>query len=857
MSDISKALKVAFQSGNAQQVSFLNPWHFIERGSSLEESLEERLTPAILNYYEVDTLAGEPFYWRVEPRPIFEAGQIDDEFTTYSLSVRDLPMVIRGAEGLLPYELAHDMTGDEKMFSLEQWLTPQERELLRDNPDLYDKMFEDYTTLERYKFITTAEGVPYAGTDQEVVNPFYYPSYQLNEPLLAAFLDALFYGGLNPIYTYQVSITTTIVYYGVEPDQLLQGLPELQETRTISLSKSFRIDISERTTAISIQEYKTYMMMRIEQLMRDSFRSNVDIRISNVRTDFYIHALQRVQGGVLWRLSPRLNSALYNPATDCVMSCIRSAFPLLNIPARDTIIGELKLNSRGDIPLMKIPALAELLDITLNVLSFVYDAERAEADEYPWVLRQTVLNVGGSKGTGTVIIHSSHMYHVHGELPKNIEIGEFWPEQAKVREKKKAEDTWGQEFSCRKFNGEQDAGKPKNVTQNYIDAHFKPMERYERIYLYDCETFPDGEEEEHTAYSVQYVRMSHIYSKGGYPLGKTATTCKLDSPGFDLNPAAKIKSSTRVIWGTGCFDTFVQEIDLLIAGIVREVDQAMETKDILMQINATSRDGEDKREKKLTEKQLKAVRMRMLQERSLTFVAHNAGRYDMFIMLNETTNFAKRITNTIKANGAYVMVEIDHCVRFIDFVKFLPASLAKICDTMAIPSEYSKGSMPYDFVRRNTLDYVGEIPEPKFWPGGNKIDAADQPRIRKFWEECGISPLTLTAPSQYPWSVKEHVSSYGKLDVIALGIAIHRYCVGMYKTTMSELTNRGFFPLDCVSLPQLAGKFGMRDINVHSERSVASEASGTTRRGDGVAVLREKNQQIFVVKRLCRRQVHP
>lgn len=838
---LGRKIRALMDQGYPDLAMLYNPWIFAGYNHDMSAAFQARITPQLLEHAEVTSVVdGEAILGLVEDEPVFGPSNINDGFNNIQMVVRHLPWVVLTHSVPIPYELAVEITGN--YIRRDSWLTDEEREEIAEHPGRRAQLERDAINPERYTEII--EGYindPFSSAIHGPSRKFLMPVYQINSGLFNAFLDTLYFGGLNMNYTYQVAISSMLRIFNQEGFSLDQaGMPSATYTDVVNFNSSFEITPDEKATRRSVAEYVETLNRRLFELITRAFHSDALIIVDNVSTMFTVHVLERIQGGT-WTIDARFSSRIFNPDHDCVMECLRLALPAkVAEVSRQKMNADLKLNKRGDIPLSKLHLLADYLGIQIKTLSFVFDKTRLEADLEPYYIKETSMGrysegcvmseASGSgsegqspcrRGGAVLLIHGGHAMLVKPSevefIKKNLTRDNLHYIPAERKEQRNTEDSWGTELKCGGIKCLSDHDKPANASSEYIDAHFDPADKYKRLYMFDCETFPRGKDEQHKAYCVQYIRMDSIYRTP--QKSRNMTTCKADGPGFDLRESAVVNAAAKVLWGLDCFNQFVAVLDGLVAEIKADVETAMDKKDFAMTHHAMARDGGvDKREKAPTTDQLANIRKRMLQERSLTFIAHNSGRYDMFIMLNEAEGFAKRITSNIKANGAYVMVEIDDCIRFIDFVKFMPSPLAKICDTMAIPSEYSKGKMPYDFVREETLDYEGEVPELMFWPDGDKLENKYKEQLmptealHDFYKDCGVSTLTLADPKKRPWSVKKHVSAYGKLDVIALGIAVHRYCIGMYRTTLSP-RNRGLYPLDYVSLPQMAGKFGLRDIN--------------------------------------------
>ena len=97
-----------------------------------------------------------------------------------------------------------------------------------------------------------------------------------------------------------------------------------------------------------------------------------------------------------------------------------------------------------------------------------------------------------------------------------------------------------------------------------------------------------------------------------------------------------------------------------------------------------------------------------------TFVAYNSGKYDHFLLLKEKV--AKdAITNILNSQGILTMTLWGN-IEFKDLIRHTSVALGKLCKTYGLPKEYCKSSFPHSFVNKETLNYVGPLPEAEYWP---------------------------------------------------------------------------------------------------------------------------------------------
>ena len=172
----------------------------------------------------------------------------------------------------------------------------------------------------------------------------------------------------------------------------------------------------------------------------------------------------------------------------------------------------------------------------------------------------------------------------------------------------------------------------------------------------------------------------------------------------------------------------------------------------------------------------------LMKKYALHFWAHNSGRFDHFLLLQEGARHLlatrKNECGFINANGIIQMTLFDGFVVLKDSYRHFQAKLSKVCSDFSLPKEFSKGECPHDFITAETLDYVGPTPADHYWPGG------------KMPEELA---------GRTDWSIGTDVLPYAVRDTYALLL-----CLINYALAMNELT--GLNPLDSLTIPGLAYK---------------------------------------------------
>ncbi|KAE8597395.1 hypothetical protein XENTR_v10005656 [Xenopus tropicalis] len=96
-----------------------------------------------------------------------------------------------------------------------------------------------------------------------------------------------------------------------------------------------------------------------------------------------------------------------------------------------------------------------------------------------------------------------------------------------------------------------------------------------------------------------------------------------------------------------------------------------------------------------------------------TFIAHNAGRYDSYFIVQELIREKLQI-QIINQGGKLLCVTLpDLKMRFIDSLNFLPMKLSKLPEAMGFSG--SKGYFPHFFNTEQNQNYIGPMPSIKFY----------------------------------------------------------------------------------------------------------------------------------------------
>lgn len=167
----------------------------------------------------------------------------------------------------------------------------------------------------------------------------------------------------------------------------------------------------------------------------------------------------------------------------------------------------------------------------------------------------------------------------------------------------------------------------------------------------------------------------------------------------------------------------------------------------------------------------------LLNYSNYTFYVHNLGGYDSIYLLNSLIKYNKskaeedqikfdliyRDANILKMNLWYVYKNKRFSINICDSLALLNINLNSLCEIFNLPSNFKKDLFPYDFVNYNNLDYVGNIPDLKYYEGISK----DQ-YVKEFYDYIYNNKT---------WNLREEVSKYLIKDLGSLLLVIDKFRV--------------------------------------------------------------------------------
>lgn len=317
---------------------------------------------------------------------------------------------------------------------------------------------------------------------------------------------------------------------------------------------------------------------------------------------------------------------------------------------------------------------------------------------------------------------------------------------------------------------------------------------------------------EHNVYNIGYCKITDLFEYSHH------------DKSFEEKPKniARMKKAVKIHYGDSALKDFMEFLSKLAT--------AMEEKHrsyVVRSRMGKLKPGDDKYPAEY-EKQ----RLATLKYYQATFWSQNGGRFDHFLLLKD--NMAKgALSKMLMANGILTMTLWDYIV-FKDFYRQNMCSLAALCKSFNLPTEYSKTSFPHDFMNAgpdvltnsiepcvDALDYVGPVPDAKYWPGG-KVPDENMGKI---------------------FNLREVSIDYQKLDVISMGICFKYYCEKMYGIT-------GYNPQDMLTTPSLSYKFMTNETKGFDVRIIKHKRTDDWLRQ---AIL---GGRCFVQKRFHKSEIH-
>ena len=96
-------------------------------------------------------------------------------------------------------------------------------------------------------------------------------------------------------------------------------------------------------------------------------------------------------------------------------------------------------------------------------------------------------------------------------------------------------------------------------------------------------------------------------------------------------------------------------------------------------------------------------------------IAHNLKGFDGVLLLSSLTRSFGTKPSTLVLAGAKIMTMKFKTVTFIDSLNHVPGALESFPKTFGLPDKFKKGFFPHKFNLTENQDYVGEIPDKKYF----------------------------------------------------------------------------------------------------------------------------------------------
>ncbi|XP_060550634.1 uncharacterized protein LOC117657823 [Pantherophis guttatus] len=161
--------------------------------------------------------------------------------------------------------------------------------------------------------------------------------------------------------------------------------------------------------------------------------------------------------------------------------------------------------------------------------------------------------------------------------------------------------------------------------------------------------------------------------------------------------------------------------------------------------------------------------------KGVTFIAHNSKSYDGYLVLRQLIREKVKV-QLLTQGGKLLCITLPHFhIRFIDSLSFLPMKLSKLPKAMGFQG--SKGYFPHLFNTAENQDYVGTLPDIKYYSPDTMM-----PGEKEEFEKWHAANKGTT------FNLKKDLAYYCKQDVKILRDACNRF-----REQVMEMTKREFF----------------------------------------------------------------
>ena len=176
-----------------------------------------------------------------------------------------------------------------------------------------------------------------------------------------------------------------------------------------------------------------------------------------------------------------------------------------------------------------------------------------------------------------------------------------------------------------------------------------------------------------------------------------------------------------------------------------------------------------------------------------TFYAHNLGRFDSIFLIKELSVLGYKISPIWKDTSIIKLTikdkNSDKKITILDSLNLFPVSLRNLLESFEC--QITKGHFPHSFVSKDKLNYIGEIPEYKYF---NNISELEYLNMCKIYKDN--------------WDLQKECLLYLDSDILGLLEALNKYSEYIYKHFNINITKYN-------TLPALS--MGIFGINFYNE----------------------------------------
>nr|YP_010691071.1 DNA polymerase family B [Phellinus igniarius]WBU93172.1 DNA polymerase family B [Phellinus igniarius] len=179
---------------------------------------------------------------------------------------------------------------------------------------------------------------------------------------------------------------------------------------------------------------------------------------------------------------------------------------------------------------------------------------------------------------------------------------------------------------------------------------------------------------------------------------------------------------------------------------------------------------------------------------------HNSSEFDMIFLYSYIINFYDVKIKPIIKDGKFINLEVEYGdttkykVNFKDSLLLLTSSLAKLSKTFNVT--YTKDMFPHNFVTKENLNYIGTVPEIKFFDNISEVEYNEYKS--RF--------------SDNNWSLKIEAIKYCELDCKALFEVIENFGFKIFKMFKINISTTPTLP--SVSMKTYRTNFIPKGINI-------------------------------------------